>query len=453
MKEEFLHFIWKYSLYHKDRLVTSSGDAVEVIHPGFYNRDSGPDFFNALIRYGGTLWAGNVEIHTKASNFCLHGHNHDHAYDNVILHVVAVNDRKVFNAAGRELPAAVISFDETIYEKYINLVNNPHAIACHDEAGNIDRFLMRQWISALVVERLESRYATIRKMLYDTGNDWEEVFYRMISRYFGFRVNAEPFEMLASTIPFRIIRKHLGNRLQVEALLFGTAGLLTEGLFREAINDRYFIELSREYRVLASKYSLKPVHGWLWKFSRLRPVNFPTIRISQLAAMLAVTGGLFSRVTETRDIKTLRGVFDVEASEYWNTHYVFGKESSFSRKCTGESAADILIINSVTPILFTYGKVKDNNDYCIRAIDFLEATTPEENRIIKDWEEAGVKACSALDTQGLLHLRNEYCRKRRCLDCRIGGKLISKGIAMKDEEELTLEPHVMLKANYGKQSE
>lgn len=440
MKEEFLHFIWKNGLYFKDKLITAGGDKVEVIHPGEYNRDSGPDFFNARIRCRGIEWAGNVEIHTRASHFDLHGHNRDHSFDNVILHIVLENDRKVINASGFEVPTAEISFDGCLHERYLNLVNNPCTIACQEAIPDFDRFRLRHWISVLVVERLQEKYKMIKRMLADTGNDWEEVFYRLISRYFGFKANTEPFEMLASALPFRIIRKHIDNRLQVEALLFGTAGMLTEGLFKGAINDSYYLDLLREFNVLKAKYSIKPIHGWIWKFGRLRPVNFPTVRISQLAAMLAVTGGLFSKIPETRDIRQLRKLFDVPASDYWDTHYIFGKESRKEPKKTGESAIDIFIVNAVVPALFTYGKMRDNNDCCTRAMDFLDKTAHEDNRIIRDWKDAGVEVNSAFDTQGLLQLRNEYCNKRRCLDCRVGSELIARGIVLKKEDEIMLEP-------------
>jgi len=440
MKEEFLHFLWKYGLYHKESLKTTEGDVIEVIHPGIYNRDSGPDFFNARIKFRGIEWAGNVEIHSKASHFELHGHHRDHAYDNVILHIVTDNDKKVFSANGLEIPAAVISFDSNIYDRYLNLVNNPFIIACQEEIGSIDRFNLNHWISILTVERMGEKFESIKMMLTDTGNDWEEVFYRMIARYFGFRVNTEPFEMLASALPFRIIRKHLDNRLQIEALLFGTAGMLSEGLFRGAINDNYYNDLIREFKVLKAKYSIQPIHGWLWKFSKLRPANFPTVRISQLSAMLAVTGGLFSKVIETRETGELREVFNVTASEYWDNHYVFGKKSKHEKKNTGDTAIDILLINAVIPLLFTYGKIKHHDDYCIRALDFLEEIPPENNRIIKEWNETGVIASSAFDTQGLLQLRNEYCRKRRCLDCHIGSELIARGIVLKKDDEIILEP-------------
>ncbi|MBP8960239.1 MAG: DUF2851 family protein [Bacteroidales bacterium] len=440
MREEFLHFVWKYGLYDKESLLTPEGEPIVVVHPGDYNRDSGPDFFNARIRYDGTEWAGNVEIHTKASHFVTHGHNTDHAYDNLILHAVGEKDRDVFNAAGSKILTIEVKPEIGVYEKYISLINNPCTIACQKEIGKVNRFILNNWINSLLIERLTAKCGMIRKIFEETGNDWEETFYRLISRYFGFRVNTDPFLMLASALPFRIIKKHLDNHMQVEALLFGTAGMLEEGLFREAINDEYFRELAREFRILSVKYSIKPIHGWLWKFSKLRPVNFPTLRISQLAAMLTVTGGLFSRVIEADNIENLRKLFLVSASKYWDNHYVFGKESKRAVKNTGENATDIFMINAVIPILFAYGKARENNEICERALDFLQSIEPEQNRIIREWSETGINASSAYDTQGLIHLREEYCRKRRCLECRIGLQLISTGSKLKNNDELILEP-------------
>jgi hypothetical protein len=246
--------------------------------------------------------------------------------------------------------------------------------------------------------------------------------------------------MLASAIPFRILRKHSDNLFQIEALLFGTAGMLEEGLFKDAIADDYYKDLVKEYRVLSAKYSLRPVHGWLWKFSRLRPANFPTIRISQLAAMLSVSGGLFSRVIEATDINQLQNVFGVTASQYWDEHYIFGRKSRKSVKSTGSLATGIFLINAVIPLIFIYGKSRDNNLICERALSFLEDLPPEENSIVNEWKEAGVEADSAFYSQALIQLRNEYCKKRKCLDCRIGSKLVSLGIKLKEHDELILEP-------------
>jgi len=292
----------------------------------------------------------------------------------------------------------------------------------------------------LVVERLQFKSEYILKILSETENDWEETFYRVLVRYFGFRVNTEPFEMLSMALPFRIIRKHADNRFQIEALLFGTAGMLGEGLFKEVLEDDYYYNLKKEYKILSTKYSLKPIHGWIWKFSRLRPANFPTIRISQLASMLSVTGGLFSKVIEATDIRQLKGVFEVSASVYWDNHFVFGKKSRNISKKTGSLATDIFLINAVIPVIFVYGRNRDCQDISERALAFLENIRWEENSITREWRKAGIVFESALYSQALIQLRNNYCKKRKCLDCRIGSKLISMGEKLKDHKELLLEP-------------
>ncbi len=246
--------------------------------------------------------------------------------------------------------------------------------------------------------------------------------------------------MLASALPFRIIRKHADNMFQIESLLFGTAGMLEEGLFRDALQDEYYRSLIKEYRVLSSKYSLAPLHGWLWKFSRLRPANFPTIRISQLAAMLCITGGLFSRVMEATDMEQLKDAFEVNASEYWNDHFIFGKRAGFSVKNTGSQAVSIFLINAVIPVIFVYGRLRGSKAVCERALSFLVQLPPEENSIIEEWKGAGIAPESAFASQALVELRNEYCRKRRCLECRLGSNLVSRGRKLKEPDELMMEP-------------
>jgi hypothetical protein len=440
MKEEFLHYLWKYSLYYPDSLLDSEGNVITVIHTGEYNRDSGPDFFNSRLLIGGTVWAGNVEIHIRSSHFDLHNHQDDPAYNNVILHVVADNDRQVFNQRGGELLTTEIKFDQSLYDRYISLVNNPFVIACQNELEKVDKIIIGQWLNALVIERLQEKSEFILRIYDETGNDWDETFYRLLSRYFGFRVNTEPFEMLAIALPFRIIRKHADNIFQIEALLFGTAGMLDEGLFKEALSDEYYRNLLKEYKILSSKYSLQPIDGWVWKFSRLRPANFPTVRISQLAAVLSVSGGIFSKVLEANNIKQLKKLFEVSASEYWDNHFIFGKKSRKIIKKTGSQATDILLINAVIPSVFIYGRSRDRQDVSDKAIEFLESSEAEDNVIINEWKKTGMEVESAFYSQALIQLRNEYCRKRRCINCRIGNKIIGSGSRLKDQEELILEP-------------
>ena len=440
MKEEFLHYLWKYSLYDMESLVDNEKNKIIVLNPGEYNRDSGPDFFNARISVAGTVWAGNIEIHSKSSHFDNHGHQDDPAFNNVILHIVAENDKRVFNSKGEEILTVKISFDPAYYEKYFSLVNNPCVIACQDDIKKLDTIHIRLWLNSLIIERLQSKSESILKIFSETGNDWDETFYRLLARYFGFRVNTEPFEMLANALPYRIIRKHSDNIFQIEALLFGTAGLLETGLFKEALSDEYYRNLIKEYTVLSAKYSLKPLHGWLWKFSRLRPSNFPTIRLSQLAALLSISGGLFSRVLEAADIKYIKGLFEVSASSYWNDHYVFARKSRNVIKHTGSQAIEILLINSVIPLIFVYGRSRDSHEISERALSFLEEISPEGNIIIAEWEAAGLLAGSAYYSQALIQLRNEYCKKRKCLDCRIGNLIISQGKKLRNQHELLLEP-------------
>ncbi len=440
MKEEFLHYLWKYRLYNPDSLLDSEGNLITVIHPGDYNRDSGPDFFNSRLLMGGTIWAGNVEIHTRSSLFNLHGHQNDPAFNNVILHIVADNDRKVFNQRGEEVLTTEINFDQSLYDRYLSLVNNPFIIACQDDLNKVDKIIVDQWLNALVIERLQGKSEFILRIYSETGNDWDETFYRLLSRYFGFRVNTEPFEMLATALPFRIIRKHTDNRFQIEALLFGTAGMLDEGLFKDALTDEYYCNLLKEYKILSSKYSLHSIDGWVWKFSRLRPANFPTVRISQLASMLSVSGGFFSKVLETKNIQDLKKLFEVSASEYWDDHFVFGKKSRNYVKSTGSLATDILLINAVIPVIFVFGSSRDQPDICERSLDLLCNIAAEENVILSEWNKAGIEAASAFYSQALIQLRNEYCKKRLCLNCRIGNKLISQGRKLKDQDELILEP-------------
>ncbi|MCI0522659.1 MAG: DUF2851 family protein, partial [Bacteroidales bacterium] len=277
-------------------------------------------------------------------------------------------------------------------------------------------------------------------ILRQTGYDWEETLYRLVSRYFGFRVNTDPFAMLASHLPLKIIRKHSDNMTQVEALLFGTAGLLDEALFREAVTDSYYRLLCREYRMLKSKYSLVPIDGWMWRFHRLRPANFPTVRLSQLAALFSHSDGLFSRVVECISTDMLRALLSVRASDYWNNHYLFGKEVPPASRQAGRQSVDLLIINAVAPLIFVFGKLKQQPAMCERAIDLFESLPPEENSVVADFSAAGISADSAFTSQALLELRLSWCRYHRCLDCHIGSWLIASGHKIKGSGSLLLEP-------------
>jgi len=439
MKEEFLHFIWKNRLFGEVPPVTISGYQLEIIEPGDYNRDAGPDFFNSRIKLGQTEWAGNVEMHINASDWFRHRHNLDHGYDNVILHVVVNNDLEVKTASGLIPETYIISWDKNVEERYLDLLNNSCVIACRDIIRQIPPFSIRHWISRIAIERIEEKITRLREVLKSTGNNWDETLYRLLARYFGLKVNSAPFYLLACHLPLRIIRKHADNRLQVECLFYGQAGMLEPGVFENEILDDYYLDLQKEYKVLRQKYSLRPVDSWLWKYHRLRPANFPTIRISQLAGLLCTGKSMFSEVKSCRSIDELSRLFISQASDYWNNHYVFGHYKRGRVKKTGGIMLNLLLINMVIPLLFLYGRETGKHEYCTAAADLLDEIPPEENRIIREWFEAGIIPCSALESQGLLHLREKYCKNRLCLHCQCGSKLISLGQDINPQSRYLLE--------------
>jgi len=421
MKEDFLHFVWKHRLFNKNNLKTTSGEKLEIISTGTHNGDSGPDFFNARIRIGKTIWAGNVEIHQKSSDWYQHKHHEDESYNNVILHVVEKADRDVL-VNERTLPCLELKYSEKLKENYLSLLQSEQWIACQDRFHLIDPFEIKFWSGALLSERLLSKTGEIKQILLQNKNDWNETFYQLLARNFGMRTNALPFEMLAKATPLHILGKHKNNLFRIEALLFGQSGLLNE----ELIGDDYFLNLRNEYSFLYKKYTLKPVDAHLWKFMRLRPVNFPTIRISQFARLICKSTALFSKILETENLKSLESFFDVESSEYWKSHYRFNKASKNTGKKLGASAFQNIVINTIAPVLFVYGELNGKAELKDRAIRFLDELPAEENSVISKWEELGIQACSAFESQALLQLKNVYCKNKKCLNCRLGAKIISK---------------------------
>jgi len=421
MKEEFLQFIWEHSLFNRTNLSTVDGKTLEIISPGRPNTDSGPDFFNARIKIEGTIWAGNVEIHQKSSHWYQHKHDTDGAYDNVILHVVELHDRPV-QIKNHELPTLEICFPSAILDNYEKLLKSERWIACEDEINKVDPFILRFWFSALMIERLQSKTTEILAILEQNKNNWNETFYHLLARNFGMKTNAIPFELLAKSLPLNILSKHKNDLFQIEALLFGQAGLLNETL----LGDDYFLSLRNEYSYLYKKYGLSGIESHLWKFMRLRPINFPTIRIAQLAKLIHHSSALFSRILETEDPKELQKLFDVSASEYWDIHYRFNKTSEENRKKTlGETVFNNLIINTIAPLLFVYGDQHLDQAMKDRALLLLEKTAPESNQIIRKWNELGIDSRSAFETQALLQLKNTYCTNKKCLNCQLGAKIVT----------------------------
>jgi len=421
MTEDFLQYIWQNRLYISDGNITTDDEPVENIHPGYLNSDAGPDFTDARVRIANTLWAGCVEIHLQSSDWERHGHHSDPAYNNVILHVVYRHDADTYNARNQKIPVMELHFDARYYENYNRLAESKKQIACRDQLCCFDVFTLTTWLERLAIERLEKRSEEIKQVYNATGNSWEETFYRRLARNFGFSLNALPFEALAKSLPLNIILKHKNNLKQIEALLFGQAGMLAD----ETISDAYFVDLQKEYLYLQKKYNLSPIDRFLWKFLRLRPINFPTIRIAQFANLIYQNEHLFSKIIDTKSVDDVEKLFDLKASEYWDTHYVFGKESPKRKKPFGKTSFHTIVINTVVPFLFVYGKVRGIEDYCTLAINFLENAPPENNSILTQWEEIGVSNRDAFTSQSLLQLFNEYCRPKRCLHCVVGNKIVN----------------------------
>lgn len=421
MTEEFLHYLWKYRLYDAKNLKTTEGVPVTVVKPGIHNKDAGPDFFDARIRIGKTLWVGNVEIHINASSWNEHNHQRDPAYNNVVMHVVYTDDMPVKNAANQLIPTLALNhlIDTNFFRKYEQLIKCKQWIACQSQVKNVDDFVKNKWLERIGAERLERKSIPIQHDLKFYNNNWQDVFYIHLSKYLGMKINAAPFTLLAKSLPLNLLAKHKNDRFQLEALLYGTAGMLNE-----SFTDPYPLNLKKEYAFLSKKYSLQALDNQVWKFFRLRPPAFPTLRISMLAGLIFKSDHLFSTLLEIDDTDQFFQFFDVSASPYWDHHYRFEKPAKESRKKLGVDSIETLLINTVTPFLFLYGIQKDNQAYRSKAIKLLEKLSPEKNSITKNCEKLGFVNKTAFDSQALLELKEEYCDKKKCLDCMIGDRLL-----------------------------
>ena len=397
-------------------LKTAEGEAVDVVATGYRNTDSGPDFLEAKIQIGDKLWAGHVELHVKSSDWKRHGHQNDKAYKNVILHVVYENDLQVNDIPTLELKG---HFDETLFAQYQKLISSKNWIPCEKSIAKVPVFTRLSWLDRMTVERLESKSEIVTKILEANQFDWEDALYKLLMRYFGLKVNNEAFEYLANILPFKTLLKHADNLVQVEAMLMGCAGFLEADFTEE-----YPMLLKREFAVMRAKFNLLTMPAERWKFMRMRPSNFPTIRLAQMAQLIHKNGCLLSKIKAAKDTDEVKALFDVEASEYWKTHYRFEFPAESRPKHLGDATADVLMINAVAPLLFCYGKLHKDESVCETALQFLEDTDAEDNTIIRHFASYGLKAENAMQSQALLHLINIYCKRKRCLECRIGAVLL-----------------------------
>jgi len=421
MKENLLHFIWKLKLFSFKNLKTINDEFIEILSVGIENRNAGPDFLNAKIRIGEQLWAGNVEIHVKSSDWYLHKHEIDENYDSVILHVVWDDDTEIFNKVNQQIPTLELKeyVSNDLLIKHEELFNKPKKwINCEYEIQTITPFVLTHWQEQLYFEKLEQKAVQIQQILNKTTNNWEATLFILLAKNFGLKVNADAFMNFALSFDFSIVRKVASNKTQLEALLFGQAGLLVSNS-----ESAYFNILKDEYDYLKRKFSIVPISANQVQFFRLRPNNFPTIRLSQLASLFNMHQNLFSKIIE---IKTLDGFYDllnVSSSIFWETHYTFDKESKKSVKKLTKSFIDLLLINTIIPLKFMYLKSLGKSDFS-SVITIMNQIKPEKNTIISKFSDLKIKSSNAFETQALLQLKNEYCNKQLCLQCSIGNEIL-----------------------------
>lgn len=423
--EQLLHYVWKHKLFPLTELSTTQGRRVEVIDPGLHNSNAGPDFFNAKVKINGMLWVGNIEIHDKASDWVLHGHDKDERYDNVILHVCGCVDAEVMNSKGEYLTQMVLSVPDSVINNYKELLSVDQYPPCYQIIPSLARLTVHAWMSALQTERLLQKTEAIEERVKRCNGDWENAYFVTLARNFGFGINGDAFEEWALHIPLHAVDHHRDDLFQIEAIFMGQAGLLEldtipERYQKDALNDGYFAKLRKEYQYLAHKFGLKPMDYKLWRFLRLRPQNFPHIRISQLAYLYHQRRASLSQLLETYSVKDAKEVLATAVTPYWETHYTFGSTSVRNDKNLSPFSLNLLCINTVVPILFAYGRHRGEEKYCDRAFDFLEQLKPENNHIIRLWQQCGLVVENAGDSQALIQLKKEYCDKKECLRCRFG---------------------------------
>ena len=423
MEENFLHFIWKFQYFNSFELKTTQGEAVTIINKGNHNLDAGPDFSTSRIKIGNTEWAGNVEIHIKSSDWYQHNHQHDKAYSNVILHVV-FNDNKPAKYPGTENIIPTIELQNRINEwqwtAYQKMLSSALWVPCANQIKTVPSIFISKWKERLMVERLVEKSKIVETMLQQNNSDWRQVFYRFLAKSFGFKVNADPFEALANSVDQKILWKYKNNLHLIEALLFGQAGFLNA-----SFKEEYPKMLQKDYLFLASKHGLTPIKTENWKFSKIRPSNFPTIRIAQFAILIFKSENLFSHILEEENVAKLKTFFEVEINNgYWLNHYQFGKESKQKIKSLGKDAVNNIMINTISVFLFFYGTYKKEQKYIDKAVQWLEEIEPETNTITTNWKNLGLLSKNAFDSQSLIELKNSYCSKKKCLLCNIGNYIL-----------------------------
>ena len=419
--EQLLHYVWKHKIFPLKELKTTTGQQVEVIDTGLANTDAGPDFFNAKLKLDGVLWIGNIEIHERSSDWFKHGHHADAGYNSVILHIASEIDMEISRSNGERIPQIQLICPEAVRTNYKELLETASYPPCYRIIPSLSPFTAHSWMSALQMERFEQKATLLNERLKRCQGNWEDAFFITLARNFGFGLNGDAFETWAHQLPFRAVDKHRNDLFQIEAIFFGQAGIL-----EDSDGDGYYLRLKKEYTYLQHKFGLIPMDASLWRFLRLRPANFPHIRIAQLACLYHRAYGLLSRIMETETLQGVRDILKGGTSEYWLTHYTFGGSSPSRPKTLSNTSLDLLIINTVVTFLYAYGLHKGNPVLCARAGSFLEELKAENNYITRMWEQCGMKTSNAADSQALIQLKKEYCDKKKCLYCRIGYEYLKR---------------------------
>ncbi len=420
--EKLLQFIWQFQYFSKKQLLTTDGEPLLIVHPGILNHDQGPDFLDARLRIGSTTWAGHVELHVHASEWDVHAHTTDPHYANVVLHVVWQYDRAVSDRHGKIIPTLELQplVSSLMLQRYTMLMESQDFVACASQLPLLSAIGWLSWKERLAAERLERKNLHILSLLEASGNHWDEVFWWLLARNFGIKVNADYFEQLARTLPITLLAKHKQQIHQLEALLLGQANLLLG-----EPSEAYPQMLQREYLYLRKKYRLSPLKKTP-SFLRMRPASFPTIRLAQLAMLIKQSVHLFSHIRDTPGLDAIRHLFNVTANDYWHCHYQFDEPVASLPKKLGDLMTDNIIINTVVPVLFAYGSFTHEETLKQRAINWLMQVAPEQNSTMRQWKNLGVTNYNALESQALLELKNHYCNQRLCLHCAIGNQLLKE---------------------------
>ena len=423
MNEAFLHYLWQFQQFYKSNLHTIAGEKIVVLKTGILNTDSGPDFSHARLQINDIEWAGNVEIHINSSDWKIHKHQNDEAYNNVILHVVWENDQAITRQDGSVIPTLELKpiADINLLNKYQHLIDNQSLIPCKEHFSQVSSLSKIGILDKVLAKRLQQKAQIVEQIHEQNKGDWEETAYQLLARNFGFKLNSETFLRLAQNLPLKVLQKHRNNLTQIEAMLFGQAGLIENV-------DEYSEKLTQEYGFFAAKFSLKPnqLGSHEWKFLRTRPANFPTIRIAQLAKLITQQQSFFSLFTQTSSIEDLRNALKIEQSIYWQEHYNFGKIANKKLVGLGKDSINNILINTVIPLLACYSEKTDNQELMNRCVSFLENLPAEKNHITEMWEGLGLEIKTAFDSQASIELYNNFCTQKRCLQCNVGIEILRK---------------------------